>query len=153
VFKGMKPEQKSQIQKEISDIVGENIQELKKKDLINFLKGNPKLEKYYNDKGKDGILEKLFEKFGKIKLRMLEMWVYSTKHLIELNEFLNENFSEFEILEKINLFVRIKLNSKFKLSEIFGKLNTNQERLNIEEYNVKPMSLEQIFLTFADQKK
>lgn len=149
----MPSEEKTKIENEIIEVVGEGVEMLKYKEVRKYLKTQPELKKHHDDMGDDSIIRKLFDKFDEVKLKMIVIWTYSIRHLIILKSYMSNNFPEYEILEKMNLFVRIKLPTKYKLSQIFGKLNQDQEHLEIEEYNVKQMSLEQIFLTFADQKK
>jgi hypothetical protein len=149
----MSRERKDEIKSDIQNELGQDEEEFSISQVKKYLRKYEKLINYFEEKGKSCILVKLFEKYEGVELNLLVNWVYSVNHVIKCKELMMQFFPDFSILEKINLFVRIKLSSEYKLSQIFGKLNENQEMLNIDEYNVKQMSLEQIFLTFADENK
>ena len=149
----MTPERREEIKADIISVLGDKENGFSISQVKKYLKRDDKLMNYFEEKGKSCVLVKLYEKYEEVELSLLVIWVYSVNHVVRCKEFMMELFPDFSILEKINLFVRIKLSSQYKLSQIFGKLNEYQERLNIEEYNVKQMSLEQIFLTFADENK
>ena len=149
----MSIETRNQIKDDIKDKIGEDEEEPSLSEVKRYLKTKPELLDYFEDKGENCILVKLYKKYEMIELNMLVVWVYSVNQIIKLQKFFRECFPDFSILEKLNLFVRVKLSSNYKLSQIFGELYKNQQNLNIDEYNVKQMSLEQIFLTFANQNK
>lgn len=118
-----------------------------------FLKTDPRLFEYFEEKGEECILVKVYKKYEMVQKSLLVVWVYSINHVIDFTNFMNKCFPEFSILEKINLFLRVKVSSAYRLSQIFGQLHENKGRLDIDEYNVKQMSLEQIFLGFANEQK
>lgn len=71
---------------------------------------------------------------------------------ISLKKFMDKNFpSKFESNYE-NLFTFRILSNDIKLSKMFGIIERNKKRLNIEHYSINQPSLEKIFLSFINQK-
>ena len=111
-----------------------------------FGKGDMKGE--ISASGKGNFIYKQLEMKKVVDNNMLFEWIDIAIKLDKINAFLNEKF-ECEILETFQSYVRFKISEKAKLSQIFGEVEKKTKELNIDNYSVKQISLEQIFVKFA----
>ena len=150
VFAIMTNEIKKRIEEDIHSSIG-NEKDYSLTQVSTFLKSNQLLHNFFQKEGQNNILLKLYSKFEFIEKNFFINWVYATTQINCLELAVQKHFPDYSILENLNLFLRIKMSSIYKLSAIFGFLHEHKEKLNIDEYNVKQMSLEQIFLSFAKE--
>lgn len=146
----MSAEQKANLEKEIDDELQDQ-KEYSLNEIKRLLKKKPSLYKAFKEEKEQNILKKLYEKYEGVEKGFLINWMYVTYLIHLLKQAFEQRFPKFSVIERLNLFIRLKLSSEYKLSEIFSFLKNNKEELSIDEYNVKQMSLEQIFLAFARQ--
>lgn len=146
----MSVEQRTNLETEINDEI-KNQTEYSINEIKRLLKKKPSLYRAFKEQGAENLLQKLYEKYEGVEKGFLINWMYVTYLTHLLKEAFVERFPNFSVIESINLFIRFKLSSQYKLSQIFAFLKDNKVNLSIDEYNVKQMSLEQIFLAFAKQ--
>lgn len=147
----MTNEIKKRIEDDIHSSIGDE-EDYTLSQVKTFLKPKHLLFEFFKKEGESNILVKLYAKFESIEKSFFINWVYATTQINCLELAVGQHFPDYSILENLNLFLRIKMSSSYKLSAIFGFLHEHKEKLNIDEYNVKQMSLEQIFLSFAEQR-
>ena len=66
--------------------------------------------------------------------------------------FMKERFGLAQLLENVNAFFRYKVPDGLKISQLFGELERNQQKLFLAQYSVKQATIEQIFINFANQR-
>ena len=98
--------------------------------------------------GKGNFIFKQLEIKKSVEDNMLFEWIDIAIKIDKIKTFLNEKF-EWEVLETFQSYVRFKISEKAKLSQIFGEVEKQSKELNIDNYSVKQISLEQIFVKFA----
>ena len=124
------------------------ISEIKK-----YLITKPELYAFFQKEGDNCSLVKLDKKYEGVEKGFIINWIHASEMLIRFEKHIKDAFPNYKVLENLNLFMRLSMSSNYKLSQIFGYLQKNRHMLNVEEYNVKQMSLEQIFLSFAEESK
>ena len=134
-------EKKNEIKFDITQNIDEDSGEFGLNETKKYLRKYNDLYNYFEEKGENCILVKLFKKYEAIEINLLINWIYSVRKVLKLKEFMMANFPEYTILEKLNLFIRVKLSSNYKLSQIFGQLHQNQEALNIEAVSYTHLTL------------
>lgn len=79
-------------------------------------------------------------------------WLYTQRAGFGFIEFLAGKFSSVELLEQVSDYYKIRVPKEDKtIGFLFGEIEANKDRYNIQEYGVTQTSLEQIFQTFAHQ--
>jgi ATP-binding cassette subfamily A (ABC1) protein 3 len=78
-------------------------------------------------------------------------FAYMQHHCAKIQDFLTENFGNVSLLESFQSYFRYKIEGDQKLSALFGKMEQNREGLDVAQYSIKQISLEQIFLSLANQ--
>ena len=95
-----------------------------------------------------GSPQHLKSKFGngyKLSIRLNDD---KDKH--KLYKFMKRNFPTSKIQEKHrNLFEYVLPFSDTKLSDIFGRIESNRENLNVKDYSVSQTTLDQVFINFT----
>ena len=127
-----------------------NPDQIKKKGvmlILEFLKKN-EYQKEINPTGKGKYINIQLENKGHININLVTEWIDIMNKLKKIEETLEENFGT-EMLESFQSFARFKVGESAKLSEIFKLLEEEKDNLDIANYSVKQISLEQIFLNFA----
>ena len=61
-----------------------------------------------------------------------------------------ENRFESKLIESFQTYVKFNILEKYKLSEIFGFMEENSAQMKIANFSVREISLEQIFIQFAE---
>jgi ABC-type multidrug transport system ATPase subunit len=99
-----------------------------------------------------GSLQHLKSKFGNGYKLALRLQDDSEEKSNKLVKFMKENFPESRILETHRNLIEYILpfdNKSTKLSQIFGKIESNRADLNLKDYSVSQSTLDQIFVNFA----
>lgn len=55
------------------------------------------------------------------------------------------------MLESFQSYIRFKVEGGVKLYQLFGQMEGNKEGLDIAQYSIKQISIEQIFIKLADE--
>ncbi|XP_076084448.1 phospholipid-transporting ATPase ABCA1-like isoform X2 [Mytilus galloprovincialis] len=69
-----------------------------------------------------------------------------------VKDFMADVFSDPELKEEHNNMLQYQLNSKIKLSRIFGQIEAMRNNLNIEDYSVSQTTLDRVFIHFASKQ-
>ncbi|XP_071145778.1 phospholipid-transporting ATPase ABCA1-like isoform X2 [Mytilus edulis] len=69
-----------------------------------------------------------------------------------VKDFMANVFGDPELKEEHNNMLQYQLNSKIKLSRIFGQMEAVRDNLNIEDYSVSQTTLDQVFIHFASKQ-
>jgi ATP-binding cassette subfamily A (ABC1) protein 3 len=123
------------------------------KDLILY-----KLHKYYNliqkDKFGGKILEE-FEIYGKMNFNKILIWIYYLNNFFGIVSIILDFFPEVFCVDYSdnNYIISIKKEVDKSIGFLFGLIEDNKEKYNIEQYDLKLTSLEQIFNKFAREKE
>lgn len=117
----------------------------------------------YTESGADLVAS--FESAKTVSLKHLASWMILEQSVDNIAIFLTEQYGErnspngFYIRERQPAKLRIEVssvtidNQRRKLSTMFGAIESNKERLRIQEYSISQTSLEQIFNSFAAQQE
>jgi len=62
-----------------------------------------------------------------------------------------KHFEEVSLLESFQSYIRFKVAGGVKLYQLFGNMESNKEELDIAQYSIKQISIEQIFISLANQ--
>ncbi len=133
------------VQNMISDLEKVDLAECK--DIIKKM-GSDELLINFDESVSGQTLRKELAKNGFVHAEEIIEWIYVTKKLHGIIKFLLSHF-DLEILENFRFYVRFSISANNKLSKIFDILESNQEELSIQNYSIKQISLEQIFMNFA----
>ena len=79
---------------------------------------------------------------------LLIEWMLIAKKLQKVQERVIERFGAI-VLETFQSYIRFKVPESNKLSEVFEYMDINKNELQIATYSVRQISLEQIFIQFA----
>merc|ERR1712194_61882 len=109
------------------------------------------LLKEFTNKGKMSEIFRMFENQQEVSLMVIAEFVFMQQNCTKINGFLTENFGMVSLLEQFQSYFRYKIEGDAKLSALFGKMEQNKESLDIAQYSIKQISLEQIFLSLANQ--
>jgi len=63
----------------------------------------------------------------------------------------NNSANSVTMLEYFQSFVRFKVEGDHKLHDLFGQMEENKVNLSIAQYSIKQISIEQIFISLANQ--
>ena len=105
-----------------------------------------------------GSLQHLKSRFGKgyvimIKIRSSREDSPEIELVAQVKDFMSNTFAGCELIEEHQGFVKYQIqHSSARLSEIFGALEGNAERLSIVDYSVSQTTLDQIFVKFAKEQ-
>ena len=122
-------------------------------------------------KGTGSDIWKMYERKMDVELTVLQEFVYLQNHTKKITQFLinifgsdagikKSNLSDgfmstgtrsVKILEIFQSFIRFKIEGDHKLHELFGEMEENKIILGIAQYSIKQISIEQIFISLADQ--
>ena len=84
---------------------------------------------------------------------VIDWWITEVRY-IDFMDFLEEQFTGVELLERHGNNITLRVNTKgMKLSEVFSFMEDVKRRCSIEEYSIAQMTLEQIFNFFASQQE
>ena len=117
-----------------------------------------KFEKYYDLIKKDlfggKILEDL-EIYGKINFNKILYWIYYLNNFLGFVNIILENYEEIYCIDYSdnNFIIKIKKEKDKSIGFLFGLIEDNKHKFNIEQYNLNLTSLEQIFNKFAREKE
>lgn len=101
-------------------------------------------------KGKGHFINLELEKRGVVKAELFIEWLDLNEKFSRIYTYLKDHFEGTELLESLQSFAKFKVPDTTKLSKIFKELETYQKILSIQNYSVKQISLEQIFVKFAE---
>jgi ATP-binding cassette subfamily A (ABC1) protein 3 len=111
----------------------------------------PELAKEISAKGRGCEIFRMFENKQEVSLMIIAEFAYMQHHCAKIHGFLTENFGNVSLLESFQSYFRYKISEGQKLSALFGRMEQNREGLDIAQYSIKQISLEQIFLSLANQ--
>ena len=139
----------------ISDI--DKNKEIQLDCLEEFLKQN-KLEKYYKMIEKDLFGLKLLEEFeiyGKIHFNKILYWIYYLNNFFGFVNIILDYFPEIFCIDYSdnNFIITIKKEKDKSIGFLFGLIEDNKHKYNVEQYDLKLTSLEHIFNKFAREKE
>ena len=117
-----------------------------------------KFEKNKMDKRKDLFGEKINEEFkiyGKINFNKILYWIYYLNNFFNFVNIILDNFPEVFCIDYSdnNFIISIKKEKDKSIGFLFGLIEDNKQTCNIEQYDLKLTSLEQIFNKFAREKE
>ena len=101
-------------------------------------------------KGKGHFINLELEKRGVVKAELFIEWLNLNEKFVRIYTYLKDHFLGTELLESLQSFAKFKVPDSTRLSKIFKELETYQKILSIQNYSVKQISLEQIFVKFAE---
>ena len=115
------------------------------------------LEKYYGQIQKELLGGKIFEELefkGHISFDKILLWIYYLKNALGMIKVIMNYFNEIYCVEHgENKFIfkikRNKIKGEKSIGFLFGLIEENKEKYNIEQYYLQLSSLEQIFNKFA----
>ena len=90
-----------------------------------------------------------------VELSLVAGWLLLEDSFDVIDPFLRAEFGDFELVERQNAKLRIKIDAKLpdgslrKLSAMFGALERHKDALKISSYSISQTSLEAIFNSFA----
>jgi ATP-binding cassette subfamily A (ABC1) protein 3 len=111
----------------------------------------PELTKEISAKGRGCEIFRMFENKQEVSLMIIAEFAYMQHHCAKIQDFLTETFGNVSLLESFQSYFRYKIEGDQKLSALFGKMEQNREGLDVAQYSIKQISLEQIFLSLANQ--
>ncbi|KAL4429303.1 hypothetical protein ABPG74_002289 [Tetrahymena malaccensis] len=130
-------------------------QQIKRKDIKDFLFQLNMQNMLYQITEK-GFCSQLHYEFLKkeekgqgIEPRLIIEFGLMFQKTLKVQEFINQRFGEFTIIEQFNNFTRYRIFSEKSIGEIFGIFNSVQAELDINHYTVNQPTLEQIFNQIA----
>ena len=106
------------------------------------------LAKEISEKGKGSKIYSLISQEESISTKMIIEWAIFYQAARKVEAHLQKNF-ELSIIEEFGSYLKIEVMGEQKLSKIFGIIEASKQELSIEDYSVRQMSLEQIFIKFA----
>jgi ATP-binding cassette subfamily A (ABC1) protein 3 len=117
-----------------------------------------KLHKYYNQIQKDKFGGKILEEFeiyGKMNFNKILIWIYYLNNFFGIVSIILDFFPEVFCVDYSdnNFIISIKKEVDKSIGFLFGLIEDNKEKYNIEQYDLKLTSLEQIFNKFAREKE
>lgn len=123
-----------------------------KKEYINFQKniGHENLKEEITQNGMGSHIYKQLMNKDSVSAGVILEFVYMNKKGMIILDFLIKSFKSAAILEVFQSFWRFKVDSKVKLSKLFGEIEKNKQKLGISQYSIKQISIEQIFIGFAN---
>lgn len=102
--------------------------------------------------GKDLILERDLDPNHEVRIVNLVTFLFAQKIGFSVIKFLLDMFEQVEMLEQCGDFYKLRVPKGSKtIGWLFGQLEENKQRLEIQEYSVSQTTLEQIFQMFANQ--
>ena len=101
--------------------------------------------------GDEIMQEQEHSKDNKVSITALLEWVHVMEHGIEVIKKLASIFERgVEVLEQYNEYFRLRVLKQDKsIGFVFGLMESNKEKFNINEYSASSSTLEQIFQNFA----
>ena len=117
-----------------------------------------KLNKYYDQIQKDKLGGKILEEFeiyGKMNFNKILLWIYYLNHFFNIVNIILDFFPEVFCIDYSdnNYVITIKKEEDKSIGFLFGLIEDNKHKYNIEQYDLKLTSLEQIFNKFAREKE
>lgn len=64
-------------------------------------------------------------------------------------QFIQTHFGQYSIIEHYSSFFRFKIESNVPTGKLFGAFESAKKELNLQSYNVRQATIEQIFNMFA----
>ena len=115
-------------------------------------------EKYIKFISKDLFGAKIIEEFeiyGKIKFNKILYWIYYLNNFFNFVNIILEKYKEIYCIDytENNFIIKIKKEKNKSIGFLFGLIEDNKHKYNIEQYDLKLTSLEQIFNKFAREKE
>ena len=119
------------------------------------------LEKYAGQINENCFGEKILEEIvlkGYITFDKILLWIYFLKNALDMIKIIFDYFKEIHCIDygENNFIFKIKRNKaegEKSIGFLFGLIEDNKEKYNIEQYDLKLTSLEQIFNKFAREKE
>ena len=147
--------------KKIYEIYNVSEQDKKKDIHFNCLEESLKLYnlgKYYQQIQKNLLGGKLLEEFeinGKVSFNKILYWIYYLTNFFNIVNVILDNFFEIYCTDYSDndFVISIKKESNKSIGFLFGIIEDNKKKYNIEQYNLRLTSLEQIFNKFAREKE
>ena len=103
-----------------------------------------------------GSPQHLKNKFGKgytLRTKLSTTGPALEQNLKDVTEFVKKSFEGTEVKEMHYNLINFQINNtSIRWSQIFGTIEREKQKLNIEDYSVGQTTLEQIFLTLAAQQ-
>lgn len=98
--------------------------------------------------GKGSAIHQRFIQGGAVEANLLIEWIEIQSRINLIKGALKDKF-EAKMIESYQTYAKFNINDKYKLSEIFGFMEVNTSSLEIANFAVREISLEQIFIQFA----
>ena len=117
-----------------------------------------KFEKYIKFIQKDLFGAKIVEEcelYGKINFNKILYWIYYLNNFFNFVNIILENYTEVYCIDysENNFIIKIKKEKNKSIGFLFGLIEDNKQKYNIEQYDLRLTSLEQIFNKFAREKE
>ena len=95
------------------------------------------------------------EIYGKINFNKILYWIYYLNNFLGFVNIILENYEEIYCIDYSdnNFIIKIKKEKDKSIGFLFGLIEDNKHKFNIEQYNLNLTSLEQIFNKFAREKE
>ena len=100
-------------------------------------------------KSGSAILQRL-ETVEKVENKLFIEWVEIQKRMMAIRSSLSSKF-DCKFVESYQTYIKINITDQHPLSEVFGFMEENSEKLFIASFAVRGISLEQIFINFGDK--
>lgn len=106
------------------------------------------LAREISETGKGASIFNSLQQNGKINSQVLVEWCVLSVAARKVESMLQSRFQT-SVIEELQNYIKFEVLGDTKLSEIFGFLEERKHEMFLEDYSVKQMSLEQIFIKFA----
>jgi len=121
-------------------------------ELCNRLGRPQRVNVFHEDSEEGHAITDMLLKEGQVPAIMFAEWWLMEDRADALKAFCNKHFTGTAVLERQDRSIRFSLPPNLRLSVIFRQLEGEREVLQLEEYGISQMSLEQIFNNFAAQQ-
>jgi ATP-binding cassette subfamily A (ABC1) protein 3 len=110
--------------------------------------GRPELIAELVDGGRGSAIRQRLKATGEVEETTVVEWVRLQNELTRVEQALKGSF-EVALIEAYQSYAKFNISAKHRLSEIFGFFERDLQNLNVANFAVRALSLEQIFLQFA----
>ncbi|KAL4476001.1 hypothetical protein ABPG72_007887 [Tetrahymena utriculariae] len=121
-------------------------------EVLNFIGQSQFAEQIYEDGFASSIYFQLkSKKQNGVELQLLAESIYNFIVQQKIEQFFEKSFDGYEMLEGLNNYLKVRIQSKQHLGYLFGIMNRFYMDLNIASYTVCQTSLEQVFYDLTKQ--
>ncbi|EAS03348.1 ABC transporter family protein (macronuclear) [Tetrahymena thermophila SB210] len=113
---------------------------------------------FYNQISENGFASSIYNQLNSkkqtgIELSLIVEAIYNFNVQKNIKQFFQINFEGYEVLESLNNYIKLRVDSKQTLGYLFGIMNLHQHELQVSSYTICQTSLEQIFNDIANSQE